>query len=241
MISAVDIGLVCDGKTILEDINLSISPGETYGIVGSNGAGKSSLFSILTTVQNPTGGMASVAGLDATKNKYRIKTKIGYAPEDSYIPGYMTPRQYLRFISGIRKMNADVAVERCEKLIGQFDLRHVANTLQVKLSKGERKKVVIAASIIHEPEYVFLDEPTEALDPESVEKLKNFIRSMQNGQRLIMLATHRLSFAEDLCERVGIMSKGALVEEVTVGELEFSLKELYLDKVEPQEVEAEHG
>ena len=231
MLTMSEIRFEREGKTILDGVAFHVPRGEAYALAGSNGAGKSSVFRLFYGLERPTSGKALVNGTDVSENEYAVKATIGYAPEDTYIPGYLTPRQYLEFCGRMRGLTSKTARERCDLLLGLFFLRDAADTIQIKLSKGERRKVVVASAFVHDPDCVLLDEPTEGLDPESIDKLIRHVRSWRKDRsKTLLLATHRLSFAATLCDRVGFVVHGRLAREIALNSMgETSLEEAYFE------------
>lgn len=193
---------------VLDDISLSIPEGEIYGLVGKNGVGKTTLLNIMAGISNPTLGKRWID--DQPIDSLALeKGLIGYLPD---LPGFydmLTVREYLTFLEdGIRANR----ISQTKELIEKFDLNEDEQIK--KLSRGSRQKLGIASAIIGSPKILLLDEPTSALDPIGRKDTMNLIRGLKKSGLTIMLSTHILSDLEMVCDRVGFLHKGKIVEEV---------------------------
>ena len=194
--------------TAVDDVSLEIKPGEVFGLLGPNGAGKTSIISTIMTLQDITLGSIKVFGIDVTKNSQKAKQLIGYVPQELVHHGFFNVEQILKYHAnyyGLKKTKKDVAY-----LLHKLDL-HVHRKKYVnQLSGGMKRRLMIAKALIHEPKLLLLDEPTAGVDLELRNSLWEFIDELKNKNISILLTTHYLEEAEQLCDRIGILQKGKL-------------------------------
>ncbi len=198
----------------LKGISFSVKRGEVVGFLGPNGAGKSTTMKILTGYLLPTGGRASIAGLDVVEQSLEVRRRIGYLPESTPLYGEMRVDDYLRFCAEIRGVPAGRlrgAVGRAVELCG---LQRVLGKNIVELSKGYKQRVGLAQAMVHEPEVLILDEPTSGLDPNQIVEVRRLIEQL-GQQHTVVLSTHYLQEVEKSCSRVVIISQGAIVADDT--------------------------
>lgn len=209
----------------VDGISFTVPKGQILGFLGPNGAGKSTTMRMLTGFIEPTKGTASVAGFDIRKEALAVKRAIGYLPESA--PSYqeMTVREFLSFIAALRRVpDPQAALGRMREVCF---LSEVWNKPIETLSKGYRQRVGFAQALIHDPEVLILDEPTDGLDPNQKHEVRQLIRGMARDKTII-LSTHILEEVQAICERVIIIAKGKIVEDALPGEL---LKRGPLDEV----------
>ena len=224
----------CYGRIkAIDGVNLKVEPGDTYVLLGPNGAGKTTTVKILAGVLESTSGQSFIKGLEVLKHQFEIKKIIGYLPEDITLLGYLTPREFIDFIGKVRNIPDDEIEKRREEYISIFNLKNDADRLIYSLSKGNQKKVALIASILHSPELLLLDEPTDNLDPEMIVILKNCLEKFKNKGVTILISTHILSFAEKICNKVAIIKEGNILREGSLTELRNlygtdSLEEIYM-------------
>ena len=208
---------VYGGFTAVKDISFHVREGEVFSIVGPNGAGKTTLLKILVGLITPTRGSVRVAGYDVSRDGLDVRKLVGYLPEESPVYEDMTPEGYLRFFArlyGIPKGDAD---KRIRELLGDLNFHHMDKKLG-NLSKGSKRKVVIARSLINQPRVLVYDEPCSGLDPMTSHFIMSFIRSAK-GRRTILLSTHNLYQAESVSDRILILKDGRMVAIGTPEEL----------------------
>jgi ABC-2 type transport system ATP-binding protein len=198
----------------LKGISFSVQRGEVVGFLGPNGAGKSTTMKILTGYLLPSGGRASIAGLDVVEQSLEVRRRIGYLPESTPLYGEMRVDDYLRFCAEIRGVDAGRvrgAVGRAVELCG---LQRVLGKNIVELSKGYKQRVGLAQAMVHEPEVLILDEPTSGLDPNQIVEVRRLIEQL-GQQHTVVLSTHYLQEVEKSCSRVVIISQGSIVADDT--------------------------
>lgn len=201
----------------LRGIDVSVEPGEFFGLFGPNGAGKTTMLRILTGQVRPTAGRAQVLGVDVIREPLRVKSLIGIVPEVESPPSYLTSYEYLYFVGQVR--NVPELKSRISRWIEFFDLEGVRTNLCKDLSKGTRQKLMIAAAFLHDPKLVFLDEPFINLDPIFQRRLKDFLTEYIGRGGTVFMASHLLDIAEKLCHRVAVIQGGSLVATGTLEEV----------------------
>jgi ABC-2 type transport system ATP-binding protein len=209
-----------DGTSALTGVGLVVRPGEIFGFLGPNGAGKTTAISILTTVLRPTEGWAEIDGVDVVRAPERVRRRIGLVFQRSSADETLTGRENLEIVAGLYGLSPRGARPRIRELLAQFDLADAAEKPVRGYSGGMRRRLEIAAGIVHEPRILFLDEPTLGLDPQGRAQFWEYLRDLRRRQQLtIFLTTHYLDEADQLADRVSIIDRGSLVATGTPGEL----------------------
>jgi len=202
----------------VDGITFSVRRGEVLGFLGPNGAGKSTTMKMLTGFLAPTSGKASIAGHDVENEAMAAKQKLGYLPEGAPAYGDMTPAAFLDFIAGIRGLGGDKKRARIEEVVRLVHLEGVLYQSIDTLSKGFKRRVGIAQAILHDPDVLVLDEPTDGLDPNQKHEVRSLIRTMAPN-KAIVLSTHILEEVEAVCTRAIIIARGKLLFDGTPQEL----------------------
>lgn len=205
-------------KYAVKNLNLTVNHGELYGLLGVNGAGKSTTIKMLSCLVPPTGGDACLNGHSVVKNTQEVKKIISVSPQETAVAEKLNVRENLEFIAQIYGFNRKNAKQKAEEIINQFEFQEFAKQRAKTLSGGLMRRLSIAMALITEPEILFLDEPTLGLDVLARRELWQVISKLK-GKITIILTTHYLEEAESLCDRIGIMSKGELKAEGTAQEL----------------------
>ncbi len=204
-------------------INLKVENGETYGILGPNGAGKTTTVRILNCILRPTEGTASVGGFDILKQPDKVKRITGLLPESPGLYEKLTAREFLEFMGDLYDVPHTGLYNSIDEILELFELRDRENDLLEGLSRGMKQKVLLASTLITDPEIIFLDEPVSGLDPASARMVKDMIKLLVSEEKkTFFVCTHMLSFAEEMCERIAIIDRGSIK---IVGSLEEILKE----------------
>ncbi|MBA3586221.1 MAG: ABC transporter ATP-binding protein [Chloroflexi bacterium] len=196
--------------TAVHDLSFTVGDGEIFGILGPNGAGKTTSVRMLAGLIGPSGGSARINGLELGQDSQRIRATTGVLTEAPGLHDKLTARQNLGYygrLYGLRGGGLRRAVDRYLGIVGMLDSgdRRVGG-----FSKGMRQKVAIARALLHEPDVVYLDEPTSALDPSAAKMVRDFVSTLRDAGRSIVVCTHNLDEAERLCDRIGIM-RGTLL------------------------------
>jgi ABC-2 type transport system ATP-binding protein len=211
MIQLTNITKRYDNTTVVHDLNLQINQGEIVGIIGHNGAGKSTTMKMIAGLVEPTSGKISVMGQDIQKgSSVKVKQKIGYLPEESPLYEAMTAEQYLLFFSELYQMPRHKALKRIDELLTSLDLHEKAK-LTGEFSKGMKRKTAIARALLHDPELLILDEPNSGLDPLTSFFIINYLKTLRREGKTIILSAHNLFHVETICDRVGIIKNGHLL------------------------------
>jgi ABC-2 type transport system ATP-binding protein len=210
--------------TAVDGLSLQVRRGEVYGFLGPNGAGKTTAIRIITGLLKPTAGTIIVAGHDIAKEPEAAKRALGYIADEPRPYDKLTGREFLLTIGALYGLPEAKRRARADELMAFFGLEAWADELSESFSHGMRQKLMIAAALLHEPEVIVADEPLVGLDPASARRLRELFRTLAGQGKTVLLATHILEIAERLCDRVGIMGKGRLIEEGSVAELRDRLK-----------------
>ncbi len=210
--------------TAVDNVNLEISKGELFGFLGPNGAGKTTTIKMLTGLLKPTSGQAEIGGFDIVKEPLKAKSIFGYVPDQPNLYDKLTAVELLGFIADLYQINGKIKQVRIGELLELMELADRGDELIQGYSHGMKQKVAIAGALIHEPEVIFLDEPTVGLDPKSARKIKDILRELCNRGTTIFMSTHILEIAEKMCDRVGIIDKGSLVAMGTIEDLRHQSK-----------------
>ncbi len=195
----------------LLDLNLEVRRGSVFGYLGPNGAGKTTTVRILSGLLRPTRGNASVCGYDIHTQRDEIKAITGLLPEAPGLYSKLSAVEFLEFIGALNDLSGEVVHRRIDNLLDLLGLEGRQNDLLESYSSGMKQKVLIAATIIHEPRLVFLDEPTSRLDPAASALVKEIILALASEtDTTFFICTHMTDFAEDVCEVIGILNEGVL-------------------------------
>ena len=194
----------------VSDLDLEVKDGEILGIIGHNGAGKSTTLKMMVGLTAPTEGTVEIMGTDMTKDSTRVKRHIGYLPEESPLYENMTVTEYLMFFSQLYGMPAGKARERIDELLGSLKLPE-KQKLTGELSKGMKRKVSIARSLLHDPKLLILDEPNSGLDPLTSFFIIDYLKSLRDQGKTIVISAHNLFHVEYICDRVAILKNGKML------------------------------
>ena len=200
-----------DGPHVLRDLSFEVPPGSIFGYLGRNGAGKSTTVRILATLTVPTGGSASVGGFDVASRPSEVRRRIGVTMQDAALDDHATARQHLRLVAGLWGMNRRTASRRAGDLLDAFGLDGAADRRIGTFSGGMKRRLDIATALLNEPRYLYLDEPTTGLDPQSRRALWEEIARLRDGGAAILLTTQYLEEAQELADTVGVLESGRLV------------------------------
>ena len=205
-----------DGTRAVNGISLRIAAGEAYGLLGPNGAGKSTTIGVLGTLVRPTGGRALVAGYDVVAHPMEVRRRIGFAMQQTGVDEFATATELMVLQGRLHGLSKHAAIARAGLLLRVMALEPVADRRLAALSGGTKRRVDVAASLMHLPPILFLDEPTAGMDPRS---RTGFWETLEHLRRrlaiTIVLTTHDMDEGDRLCDRIGIIDRGALVAEGT--------------------------
>jgi len=213
-------------KLALDGVSFKVGRGEVFGYLGPNGAGKSTTINILSGLIEPTGGTAVIDGHDLRRERVEIKRKIGVVPEASNLYDELTVRENLGFVSKLYHVPRRLREERIARLLDSFDLDEYGGRRFGRLSKGLKRRAVLAAALVHEPDILFLDEPTSGLDVVSARTLRHMIEAFKEREITVFLTTHYIEEAGSLCDRIAILVCGKIVTIDTPHALEAAAQEM---------------
>ena len=236
MIAADDLTKRYGDVTAVDGLDLQIPEGAVYGFLGPNGAGKTTTIEMLTTLTTPTSGRATVAG-HPTSDRDAVKPHIGYLPDEPPLYDAFSGREQLEYVATLRGLDDDAAAERVDRLLERVGLTADADRQIDTYSQGMRQKVGLLQTVLHEPDVVFLDEPSTGLDPRAAREVVDLIGELADEGMTVFLSTHILPVVEELADTVGVLHQGSLVAEGAPEELkrratdgtERSLEQAFLD------------
>ncbi len=200
-------------------ISFDINKGEIFGLLGPNGAGKTTTIKLLLGLLEPNEGEMSVFGLNPERNEVEIKRRIGYVSEEPLIFKSLTPKNLFNFIASIRNLDGERTTELAKDYLESLEAIEYYDQLIATLSHGNKQKLQIIAAILHEPDFLILDEPIAGLDAKSVRVVKTILELHTQRGGSVLFSTHIMEIAQELCDRIGIINKGKMVGIGTIEEL----------------------
>jgi len=198
------------GVAAVSDVTLHVRRGEVLGLLGPNGSGKTTLLRMLTGYLSPTSGRLSVDGYDTESQRMEARRRIGYVPESLPLYSHMRVREFLTFMARLRGLDASAAAAAIVEVAEQVGLTDRLAAPIRTLSRGYRQRVAIAQALVHRPDLLILDEPTNGLDPRQIIETRNFIRELA-GRRTVIMSSHILGEVEKVADRVAILLQGRLL------------------------------
>jgi len=206
-------------KVALDGLTLRVPPGEIFCFLGPNGAGKTTTIKILTGLLRPTSGRASVGGIDVQANPVAAKKLMGYIPDMPFMYERLTASEFLEFMGDLYDVPRQKVRAERESSFALFGLMEYRNALIKELSHGLRQRLIYCATLLHDPRVLFVDEPLTGLDPYTIRLLKDLLAARARAGMTVFLTTHILALAEDIGDRIGIITNGRLIALGTVREL----------------------
>lgn len=207
--------------TAVQDVSFSIQHGEVIGLLGHNGAGKTTIMKVITGYLEPTEGTVRVDGINVLHDRIAVQQKIGYLPENCPVYPDMNVVEYLEYAAELRSIPKEKQATAIREAIERTKLHEKTSSLISTLSRGYRQRVGVAQAILHQPQILILDEPTNGLDPAQIEEMRSLIRTLSENATVI-LSTHIMQEVHAVCDRVLIMSRGKLAVDSKLSELEKS-------------------
>jgi len=208
--------------TAVNGVSLDVQPGEIHGFLGPNGAGKTTTLRMIAGLLKPTAGRVEVNGHDLAKDPESAKASLGFIPDRPYIYEKLTAGEFLRFHGGLFGMNGggeNPIGPRVREMLELFELGRWENELVESFSHGMKQRLVMSAAFLHRPRAVVVDEPMVGLDPRGARLIKDVFRKMSKRGVAILMSTHTLEVAEEMCDRISIILKGRIIARGTVDEL----------------------
>ncbi len=229
--------------TAVDRLSITVRPHEIFGLLGSNGAGKSSTLKSVAGLITPAAGTIRIAGHDPVREPMVTKKIVGYVPETALLYDALTPSEFLEFVASVRGLDGPQVSQQVESYVRAFQIEREFDQPLATLSNGTRQKILLIAAFLHEPTVLILDEPLNGLDPRSVRLMKELLTQYAQLQpRGVLFSTHTMEVAERLCHRVGILDRGRLVAQGTIPNLrtqtaqgDATLEEIFLRLTEEEE------
>ncbi len=206
-------------KKAVDNLSLELHPGEIFGFVGPNGAGKTTTIKALTGILRFEEGQIEIAGNDIQKAPLAAKREIGFVPDNHTAYDKLTGMEYLNFMADLYGVSLEARKERADRFLKAFNLEDAVNRQIKSYSHGMKQKIVVIGALIHEPKLWVLDEPMTGLDPQSAFELKEAMKEHAAKGNTVFFSSHVLEVVEKLCDRVGIIKDGRIIEVGTVEEL----------------------
>lgn len=218
----------------VQPLTLSVRRGEVFGFLGPNGAGKTTTIRMMMGILVPSAGRVLIDGLDCQADAAEVKRHVGYLPDNPIFYDFLRGREILQFVAEMHGMPRKAAVERAAQLLQEFGLQDVSEEFAVNYSMGMKKKLGLACALVHDPAVLILDEPINGLDPRAAREVQERLIASAAAGKTIFVSTHLLDMAQRMCNRVGIINRGALVATGSLEELRgassdnSTLEELFL-------------
>ena len=205
--------------TAVDGITLDVKPGEIHGFLGPNGAGKTTTLRMIAGLLKPTAGRVVVNGHDMAAEPEAAKASLGFIPDRPFIYEKLTAGEFLRFHGGLYGLNGSGVGARVREMLELFELGRWEDELVESFSHGMKQRLVMSAAFLHRPQAVVVDEPMVGLDPRGARLIKDIFRRMSGHGVGILMSTHTLEVAEEMCQRISIILKGRIIAQGTVGEV----------------------
>lgn len=203
----------------VDKLSLTSKPGEIYGLLGPNGAGKTTALRCIATLLKPTQGEITVKGYDTVRDSENVRKKIGFLTNEIKLDPQFSPKYMFGFFGRLHGLDEKTIDERREELFSYFGIKDFEDKKIDELSSGMKQKASIAVSLVHNPEVVIFDEPTNGLDIVTARNVTDYLKLLKNEGRTVIISTHIMTEAEKLCDRIGIIINGVLVMEGTLAEI----------------------
>jgi ABC-2 type transport system ATP-binding protein len=201
------------GTVAVEDLSMTIAPGDFFGFLGPNGAGKSTTIHCITGIATPTAGKIEIFGIDAVKDYREARRLIGLSPQEFNVDSFATVTQIIEWMAGYFGLRAAERKARTDMLIQRFDLTSHAKKQFRDLSGGLKRRVILARALVHDPKLLILDEPTAGVDVELRLDLWRYLQELNREGKTILLTSHYLEEIERLCRTIAVIAKGKIVRE----------------------------
>jgi ABC-2 type transport system ATP-binding protein len=205
--------------TAVQDVSFRIAPGEVYGLLGPNGAGKSSTIRVLSCLAVPDGGSVRIDGMDIVRQQAKVKRTIGIVPQDFALYDDFSALENLMFFGRLYGLGGKALRSKADELLEAVGLLERAHEAVGTFSGGMKRRINIAAGLVHSPRLLYLDEPTVGIDPQSRRKILDLVKILNAQGLTVLYTTHYMEEAEELCHRIGVIDFGKIIAEGTLSEL----------------------
>jgi len=219
MIAVTDLVKQYGGFTAVDGVTLDVQPGQIHGFLGPNGAGKTTTIRMIAGLLKPTAGRIEVNGHDLAAEPEQAKASLGFIPDRPFIYEKLTAGEFLRFHGGLYGLDAGTVDTRATEMLDLFELGRWRDELVESFSHGMKQRLVMSAAFMHRPRAVLVDEPMVGLDPRGARLIKDVFRRMADRGVAILMSTHTLEVAQEMCDRVSIILKGRIIASGTVDEV----------------------
>jgi ABC-2 type transport system ATP-binding protein len=211
--------------TAVDSLDLVVPSGQLFGFLGPNGAGKTTTLRMIAGILRPTAGRITIAGVDLEQNPQAAKARLGFIPDRPFIYEKLTGIEFLRFVAGLYGAEGKEIEHRARELLALFDLEEWRDELVESYSHGMRQKLIISSAFVHRPAAMVVDEPMVGLDPKAARIIKDLFREYTRRGNTVLMSTHTLSVAEDMCDTIAIIQGGKIRAQGTMDELRASAEE----------------
>jgi sodium transport system ATP-binding protein len=215
----------------VDGITFRAEPGKIYGLLGANGAGKTTTLRVLATLLRPTSGSATIAGFDVEREPEKVRAQVGFLAASTALYGRLTAREMVAYFGELNGLSGAILKGRIEQLADQLDMHEFLDRRCEKFSTGMKQKTSIARTLVHDPAVMIFDEPTLGLDIMTSRAIVSFVRNCRDRGKTVIYSTHIMSEVEKLCDVVGIIHDGRLLEEGTVPALRAKYGEQDLEEI----------
>ncbi|MDF2541926.1 MAG: hypothetical protein K0S47_1644 [Herbinix sp.] len=206
-------------KKAVDHVSLTAAPGQIYGLLGPNGAGKTTALRCIATLLKPTGGKVTVCGFDTVTDSENVRKSISFLTNEIKLDPQFSPKYMFNFFGKLHGLDEKTIDARREKLFSHFDIKAFENKKIEELSTGMKQKASIAVSLVHDPDVVIFDEPTNGLDIVTARNVTDYLKLLKEEGKTVIISTHIMSEAEKLCDRIGIIINGVKVMDGTLAEI----------------------
>ena len=227
-------------KTAVDGLDLRIPRGELFACLGHNGAGKTTTIKMMVGLLQPTAGTIEIAGFDVRTEPREASLRVGYVPDEPYLYDKLSGREFLQFVAEMYGLTQEVASNNIDKQINEFGLAGFVDQLAESYSHGMKQRLVFASALLHNPELLIVDEPMVGLAPRSMRLVKDLLKTRVKNGGTVFMSTHTLAIAEEIADRIGVMSQGKIQFLGTVAQLreqlssDESLEQLFLTLTEEE-------
>jgi ABC-2 type transport system ATP-binding protein len=234
-------------KVAVDQLDLDIPRGELFAFLGPNGAGKTTTIKMMVGLLQPTQGSLRIAGFDVVQQSREANLYTGYVPDQPYLYDKLSGREFLQFVADLYSQSPRAAAAAIDRQIEAFSLRDYVDDLTESYSHGMKQRLVFASALLHDPRVLILDEPMVGLDPRSMRLVKDLLRAHVRSGMTVFMSTHTLAMAEEVADRIGVVSRGRLLFLGTVDELrrklsrDETLEQLFLALTEEGVADDERG
>ena len=219
MIAVHDLVKTYGAFTAVNGVSLDVRPGEIHGFLGPNGAGKTTTIRMIAGLLKPTSGRILVNGHDLAADPERAKAALGFIPDRPFLYEKLTAGEFLRFHGGLYGLDGPGVGDRVREMLDVFELKRWENELVESFSHGMKQRLVMCAAFLHRPQAVLVDEPMVGLDPRGARLIKDVFRTMSGHGVAILMSTHTLEVAQEMCDRISIILQGRIIAKGTVPEV----------------------